>query len=81
MSCFNVFPSLCTLRKVPYQTVLVEFMRLWRSDDLKHNSMLLGQTAFGDAGDVQWLKLLMVSPESEIFKNILFTQEKYNSWS
>lgn len=66
MSCFNVFPSLCTPRKVPYQTVLVEFMRLWRSDDLKHNSMLLGQTAFGDAGDV----------ESEIFKNILFTQEK-----
>lgn len=52
MSCFNVFPSLCTPRKVPYQTVLVEFMRLWRSDDLKHNSMLLGQTAFGDAGDV-----------------------------
>lgn len=44
MSCFNMFPSLCTPRKVPYQTVLVEFMRLWRSDDLKHNSMLLGQT-------------------------------------
>lgn len=52
-------------------------MEVWWPEAQLHASW----SNFGDAVDVQWLKLLMVSLESEIFKNILFTQEKYNSWS